>query len=138
MVPYFIALQAQIEVRAGDPGAALLLLEAAQARMERTNERWYAAEVLRLQGEVLLQLGEDRVGHSRDRLSAALETARDQDARFWELRAALSLVRAGCPAPGAREQLALIYSGFTEGLTLPDLQAAQTLATTAEGLRAAN
>ncbi|TIL96898.1 MAG: hypothetical protein E5Y68_00650 [Mesorhizobium sp.] len=138
MVPYFIALQAQIEVRAGDPDAARLLLEAAQAGIERTKERWFAAEILRLQGEVLLQLGEDKAGDSRDRLLDALATARAQGARFWELRAALSLVRADCTAPGAREQLALIYSGFTEGLTLPDLQAAQTLATTKEGLRAAN
>lgn len=138
MVPYFIALQAQIEVRAGDHGAAFLLLEAAQAGIERTKERWFAAEILRLQGEVLLQLGQDKTGDSRDRLLDALATARAQGARFWELRAALSLVRANCPAPGAREQLALIYSGFTEGLTLPDLQAAQTLATTKEGLRAAN
>ncbi|CAH2405050.1 adenylate/guanylate cyclase domain-containing protein [Mesorhizobium ventifaucium] len=138
MVPYFIALQAQIEVRAGDHDAAFLLLEAAQAGIERTKERWFAAEILRLQGEVLLQLGEDKTGDSRDRLLDALATARAQGARFWELRAALSLVRADCPAPGARERLALIYSGFTEGLTLPDLQAAQTLATTNEGLRAAN
>ena len=62
MVPYFIALQAQIEIKAGDPGAALLLLEAAHAGIERTKERWFAAEVLRLQGEVLLQLGEDKAG----------------------------------------------------------------------------
>jgi hypothetical protein len=67
----------------------------------------------------------------------ALTTARAQGARFWELRAALSLVRTDCAAPGAREQLALIYSGFTEGLTLPDLQAAKMLATTNESLRAA-
>ncbi|TIP82438.1 MAG: hypothetical protein E5X58_38895 [Mesorhizobium sp.] len=138
MVPYFIALQAQIEVRAGNHGAALLLLEAAQAGIERTEERWFAAEILRLQGEVLLQLGEDKAGDSRDRLLEALATARAQGARFWELRAALSLVRADCHDPGAREQLALIYSGFTEGLKLPDLQAAQTLATTKEGLGAAN
>jgi predicted ATPase len=138
MVPYIIALQAQIEVRAGDHDAALRLLESAHAMIERTNERWFAAEVLRLEGEVLMQFGEDRVALSRERLSEALATARAQDARFWELRAALSLARGDCPAPGAREQLAAIYSGFTEGMTLPDLQAAQMLATTAEGFRAAN
>jgi predicted ATPase len=52
MVPYFIALQAQIQVRAGNHDVALRLLEEAHARIERTNERWFAAEVLRLQGEV--------------------------------------------------------------------------------------
>ncbi|PDT39642.1 MULTISPECIES: adenylate/guanylate cyclase domain-containing protein [Sinorhizobium] len=138
MVPYFIALQAQLELRAGDPGAALVLLETAEARMERTKERWFAAEILRLHGEVLLQLGEDKARNSEDLLVEAMATARAQRARFWELRAALSLVRAGLPAPGACERLALIYSGFTEGLTLPDLQAAHALTETAEGLRAAN
>ncbi|TIP71134.1 MAG: adenylate cyclase [Mesorhizobium sp.] len=138
MVPYFIALQAQIEVRAGDHDVALRLLEEAHARIERTNERWFAAEVLRLQGEVLLHSGGDGVALAENRFSDALAIAQAQGARFWELRAALSLARGDCPIPGARERLALIISGFTEGQTLPDLQAAQALATPAEGLRAAN
>ncbi|WP_192923170.1 adenylate/guanylate cyclase domain-containing protein [Sinorhizobium meliloti] len=138
MVPYFVALQSQIEMRAGDPGAALVLLEAAQAGVERTKERWFAAEILRLHGEVLLQLGKDKAKQSEHCLLDALATARAQGARFWELRVALSLAQAACPASGAREQLALIYSEFTEGLTLPDLRAAQTLAATAEGFLAAN
>ncbi|TJV51022.1 MAG: hypothetical protein E5Y18_07375 [Mesorhizobium sp.] len=138
MVPYFIALQAQIEVRAGDHNVALRLLEEAHARIERTDERWFAAEVLRLQGEVLLQSGEDGVALAENRLSDALAIAQAQGARFWELRAALSLARADCPISGARERLALIISGFTEGQTLPDLQAARALATPAESLRAAN
>jgi class 3 adenylate cyclase/predicted ATPase len=128
MVPYFITLQAQIEFSMGDHNAALGLLESAHARIERTNERWFAAEVLRQEGEVLRRLGGDRVALSSARLSDALATARAQDARFWELRAALSLAREDCPAPGVREQLAAIYSGFDEGLTLPDLRAAQIFA----------
>ena len=60
MSPYFAALLAQIELKAGDPAAALRLLEGAQEVIERTNERWFAAEVLRLQGEAMLQLGPDQ------------------------------------------------------------------------------
>jgi predicted ATPase len=128
MVPYFHALQAQIEVKAGDPNAAVRLLEAAYADIERTNERWFAAEVLRLHGEVLRQLGQDFLSLSKDRLSDALATARAQGARFWELRAALSLAQVDRPDSHAREELSVIYSGFTEGLDLPEMQAAKILA----------
>jgi predicted ATPase len=80
---------------------------------------------------VLLQLGADRAALARDRLSEALATARAQGARFWELRAALSLAQAGRSGPAQREQLALLCSGFTEGFDLPELQAARALASAA-------
>ncbi len=126
MLPYFLALQAQMEAKAGDPLTALRLLEAAHAETERTNERWFAAEVLRLQGDVLRQVGGDS-GALTDRLSDAIATAHAQGARLWELRASLSLAHAGNANACAREQLSLIYSGFTEGLSLPELKAARNL-----------
>ena len=98
----------------------------AHADIERTGERWFAAEVLRLHGEALL-LGENRLALSKDRLSEALATARAQGARFWELRAALSLAQADCRDTQVREQLSLICSAFTEGLALAELQTAKTL-----------
>ena len=131
MSPYFAALLAQIELKAGDPAAALKLLEEAQEVIERTNERWFAAEVLRIQGEAMLQLGPDRGKTAGERFGEALATARAQDARFWELRAVMGLVRANSANINAREQLAEIFSNFTEGATLPDLKAAQMLAATA-------
>ena len=128
MVPYFLALQAQIEVKAGDPNAAARLLEAAHADIGRTNERWFAAELLRLRGEALLLLGGDHAALARDCLSDALATARAQGARFWELRAALSLTLADRTDAGARERFELICSGFTEGLDLPEFQMAKKFA----------
>jgi predicted ATPase len=130
MSPYFAALLAQIELKAGNPAAALRLLEGAQEVIERTNERWFAAEVLRLQGEAMLQLGPDRGKKAAARFGDALATAHAQDARFWELRAAMGLARASSADISARKQLAEIFSSFTEGATLPDLKAAQTLAAT--------
>ncbi|MEK1888487.1 MAG: adenylate/guanylate cyclase domain-containing protein [Phyllobacterium sp.] len=127
MSPYFTALLAQIELKAGDPAAALRLLEDAQESVEQTNERWFAAEVFRFQGEVLLQLGSEQ---AEAKFSEALATARSQDARFWELRAAMGLVRAGKSKSNALKQLAEVFSSFTEGATLPDLKAAQLLAAT--------
>jgi predicted ATPase len=127
MVPYFLALRSDIEGRAGNTATALRLLEEARSLVDRTGERWFAAEILRLEGETLLRVGEDG-GTARERFLAALATARAQKARFWELRAATSLARAEQSEKSAREQLARIYSGFTEGLHLADLKAAQSLA----------
>ena len=131
MTPYFAALLAQIEMKADNPGAALRLLEDANAAIEQSNERWFAAEVLRLQGEAMLQMGSERGPLAAQRFGEALATARAQGARFWELRAALGLARADNAGDGTREQLAQIFSSFTEGATLPDLKAAQLIATTA-------
>ena len=130
MSPYFAALLAQIEMRAGNPAEALRLLEDAQVVIERTNERWFAAEVFRLQGEALLRLGSERAIVAADRFGDALTIARSQDARFWELRAAMGLVRIGNADMNARERLAELFSSFTEGAALPDLKAAQMLAAT--------
>ena len=56
-MPYFLALLAQVEMKAGLPDAALPPLEEAGARVQRTGEGWFAAEILRLKGEVLVTLG---------------------------------------------------------------------------------
>ncbi|THK34019.1 adenylate cyclase [Ensifer sp. MPMI2T] len=126
MCPYFAALHAQIEMKAGNPEAALRLLEEAEEMIERTNERWFAAEVFRLQGEALLLVGSEKGKVATERFRDALATARAQGARFWELRAAVGLARAD-PEAGAREHLAEIFASFTEGAELPDLQTAQKL-----------
>jgi predicted ATPase len=134
MVPYFLTLRSAIESKAGNTTAALRLLEEARDRVGRTGERWFAAEILRLEGETLLRIGEDR-GTAMERFLAALALSRAQKARFWELRAATSLARAEHSEKSAVEQLASVYSGFTEGLHLADLQAAESLAASAFGSR---
>jgi predicted ATPase len=127
MIPYFLTLQATMEAKAGELREALTLLESAEAVIERTKERWFAAEVLRLQGEMLLRLGDDRAALASARFADAVATARAQGARFWELRAVLGLVTDQRSDNGAREELAGLYSSFTEGLALPELRAAQML-----------
>lgn len=125
MVPYFGALHAQIELKADQAGRALRLLEEAYRTIERTGERWFAAEVLRLQGEALLKLGPERLPLARERFADSLTTAQAQGARFWELRAAIGLATSDKSEAAAVERVAGIYSGFTEGLSLPDLKIAQ-------------
>jgi hypothetical protein len=59
--------------------------------------------------------------------SRALETAVHQKARFWELRAALGLVRVGRDGV-ARERVGRLRAGFSEAFDLPELRAAKALA----------
>jgi predicted ATPase len=111
----------------------------ALAVARQTGGRVYEAELYRLQGDLLLQVA-DRGGR-RNRSAAteairswrqALAIARRQQAKAWELRAALSLSRLwqkqGKRA-AARALLADVYGWFTEGCDTADLQDAQALLT---------
>jgi class 3 adenylate cyclase/predicted ATPase len=129
MVPYFLALSSRVELGAGRPEAALKLLEEARARVERTGERWFSAEILRLEGEANLALGRDRLARAKACFARALETAAGQGARLWELRAALSLARVEADDAGLRGRLGRLCATFGDGSgPLPELEAARALA----------
>jgi class 3 adenylate cyclase/predicted ATPase len=128
LVPYFQALLAEACARAGRPAEGLRLLGEALARTERTGERWCEAELHRLRGELLLL----RAPHHRAAAEAALHRARAiasrQHARWWELRAAMSLARlAGDDRAKVRRLLAPIRDRFEEDLPTPDLAEAEAL-----------
>ncbi len=114
---------------AGRFDEGLACLEDALAHVARTGERYYEAQVHHVKGQVLLQRGanpeEVETCHRQ-----AIEVARQQEARSWELRATTSLARLlqqqGRVAE-AREMLATIYNWFTEGFDTPDLQEAKAL-----------
>ena len=132
MVPYFLALSSRVELGAGRPEAALKLLEEARARVERTGERWFSAEILRLEGEANLALGRDRLARAKACFARALETAAGQGARLWELRAALSLARVEADDAGLRGRLGRLCATFGDDSgPLPELEAARALAPTA-------
>jgi predicted ATPase len=126
-VPYYLGLIAGQADRAAD---ALPLLAEALARVERTGERWFEAELYRLRGEVLRRLCDDQPADAEASLLQSWEIARAQQAKAWELRAATSLARLwrdrGKRAE-ARELLAPIYGWFTEGFETPDLKEAKAL-----------
>jgi predicted ATPase len=92
--------------------------------------RVYEAEVHRLKGELLLRQAVPDVPQAEACFQQALTVARRQQAKSWELRAALSLSRLwqqqGKRAE-ARELLAPIYRWFTEGFDTLDLQEAKAL-----------
>jgi class 3 adenylate cyclase/predicted ATPase len=127
-VPYYLGLLAEAHRRANRTAEGISLLDEALAVVERTDERWYEAELCRLMAEVLITTS-DR--HDAERwLCRALRTARNQDARLWELRAAVSLARLWRDQDkrtAARDLLAPTYGCFTEGFETPDLKEAAAL-----------
>ena len=91
---------------------------------------WYAPELLRIKGEVLLRQATDQSLAAEDCFNQAAQMAGEQGALFWELRVALSVARLRVSQGRhheARAPLASVYDRFTEGFATADLQAARTL-----------
>jgi predicted ATPase/class 3 adenylate cyclase len=130
MQPYFLALLAEAHGTLGEPEAGLAVLTEALTRVDTTGERWYEAELYRHKGALLLQQSSDHHMEAENCFHHALEIARNQQAKSFELRAATSLARLwqrqGKRAE-ARELLAPVYGWFTEGFDTADLQDAKAL-----------
>src|SRR5206468_11908456 len=97
---------------------------------EKNDDRSHEAELHRLKGELLLAESADDTTAAEDSFRAAMETARRQQSRAWELRATMSLARLWQRKgrrDEARDALAAVYGGFTEGFTTPDLVDAKAL-----------
>jgi len=126
--PHFIALLSGACEIAGQMGEALTLLSEALRIVERTGERWFAAELNRRKGQLLLRQGHAEA--AEELYGKALSIAQEQEAKLWELRAAVSL--AGLRRDQGRlgeacELLAPVYGWFTEGFDTPDLKEAKAL-----------
>ncbi len=114
---------------AGRPETALGHLEAAHRHAEARGEHYLLAEIHRLRAEALYTRG-GAAEEGETHLRAALEVARCQAARLWELRAACDLARLRRDqgrAAEARDLLAPVYAAFTEGFAFPDLVEARAL-----------
>jgi DNA-binding SARP family transcriptional activator/predicted ATPase len=123
---------AEALVKAGQPEEGLDTLDEALALVEQTDERHWEAELYRVQGELLLMEGDDASASAAAEASfhRAIEVARRQSAKSWELRATTSLARLWQEQgriDEARQVLATIYDWFTEGFDTPDLQEAKAL-----------
>jgi predicted ATPase len=110
---------------------ALVALDDAMAADREGGHGWYAPELLRIKGEVLLQQAADQSTlAAEDCFDQAARMAREQDALFWELRIALSVARLRVSQGRrheARALLASVYDRFTEGFATVDMRAARTL-----------
>ena len=98
--------------------------------VETTKETWCEADVLRTAGEIALMSHEEDAAKAESYFERALSVARKQQAKSWELRAAMSLARLWRDqgkVQQARELLAPIYDWFTEGFDTRDLKEAKAL-----------
>ncbi|PYQ06664.1 MAG: hypothetical protein DMF82_05645 [Acidobacteria bacterium] len=124
--PYFLAVLADACAAAGRPAEGLAAVTEALATAAKTGERFYEAEMHRLNGELLGR----RNASAEACLEKAIEIARRQDARALELRAALSMSRLqrehGREAD-ARRTLLDACARFSEGLETADLREARAL-----------
>jgi predicted ATPase len=128
--PYYLASLAEAYGKVGQAGAGLALLGEALAAVHKTGERFCEAELYRLKGELLLVCSAENHGEAETCFQHALTVARRQQARAWELRAAMSLSRlwqSQGKRAAARELLAPICDWFTEGFDTADLQDAKAL-----------
>jgi len=127
-VPYQIALLARACEIAGQIEEAVIQLDDALQITQRTGERWLEAQLIRHKGQLLLRQGHSEA--AEELYHKALGIAQEQNAKLWELRAAVSLARLwrdqGKPTE-ARDLLAPIYGWFTEGFGTPDLKEAKAL-----------
>ena len=102
----------------------------AMRAIETTKETWYEAEVHRTAGEIALLSRDLYAGKAEVYFERALSVARQQQAKSWELRAAMSLARLWRDqgkVQEARELLAPVYGWFSEGFDTLDLKDAKAL-----------
>ena len=122
----FLALLAEMLGAAGRTEEGLRVIEEGFAHAEKTLEGGYLAELHRVRGVLLAQVGD--VSGAEVSLRKAIDYAREQQAKSFELRAATVLARLLADAnrrDDARALLAPVYEWFTEGHTTRDLRAAR-------------
>ena len=127
-LPGRLGFLAEAQARVGRPEVGLTTLAEALALVEETGERHWEAELHRVRAELQLMQGKDT--EAEVSLQKAIQVARRQQAKSWELRATTSLARLWQEQgrmDEARQTLAEIYGWFTEGFDTPDLQEASAL-----------
>jgi predicted ATPase len=127
-MPHFVSLRANACEIAGQFGEAITLIDEAFLLVKSTGERWFEAELNKHKGQLLMRHG--RAEAAEELYRKALGIAQEQEAKLWELRAAVSLARLRRDQgrrSEARELLAPVYGWFTEGFDTPDLREAKAL-----------
>jgi predicted ATPase len=129
-VPITLLNLAKAYAQLGKFDEALGCISEATAAVERTKERWFEAEVYRMAGEIALQSPVRDAAKAEAFFVRALAVARAQQAKSWELRAAMSIARLfrdQGKRDQARDLLAPVYNWFTEGFDTLDLKEAKAL-----------
>ena len=127
-MPFYLTLLAEAEGMAKRRDEGLGHLAEAERVMAETEDRWAEAELHGVRGE-LLRAGHDPAAAEHS-FSQAIDIAQQQSAKFWELRAAISLARLWREQgkrDAARDLLAPTYACFAEGFDTPVLKEAKAL-----------
>jgi DNA-binding winged helix-turn-helix (wHTH) protein/predicted ATPase len=125
---YNVSCLAEAHARAGNMARASELAMQAVTDVSQTGERWWEAEAQRRRGEILLLASRSNVGEAEACFSRALECARRQGARLWELHAALSLAKLWSSQGDDKKAEALltpVYRGFGDGYAMETLSSAK-------------
>ena len=122
--PFYSALVAELEAEAGESDAAVGTIDRALAEIERTGQRTFEAEAHRIRGEILLKRDPKIAAPAEEAFRTAAGIAQRQDAKSFELRAALSLARlfqsTARPAEGYAA-LAPALEGFAPTAEMPEI-----------------
>jgi predicted ATPase len=130
MMPWYLLNLARAYAEFDQFGEAWRCIGEGMTAVESTKESWCVAEINRIAGEIALMSSEPDMAKAEPYFERALEIARAQKAKSWELRAAMSMARLWRDQ-GRRQQahdlLARVYGWFTEGFDTLDLKEAEAL-----------
>jgi predicted ATPase len=129
-IPMYLPYLASAYADIGQFDEAWRNIGEAMTAMESTKELWWQAEVHRTAGEIALKSPAPDAAKAQAYFERALAVARKQQAKSWELRAAMSMARLWSDQDKrqqAHDLLAPVYSWFTEGFDTLDLKQAKAL-----------
>src|SRR5262249_32774649 len=130
MLPWRLILLAEMKAENGEIQVAQTLVDQALKKLTLSQEGWYLPEVYRVAAKVVLCNSPADPELAERHLRHAIELARNQSTKLWELRATTSLgrlLRDTNRRGEARTMLAEIYNWFTEGFDTADLKDARAL-----------
>ena len=129
-MPNYLSYLARAYAEIGQLNDAWRCIGEAMTAVETTKEGLWEAEIHRMAGEIALLSSQPDAAKAQDYFEHALAVARQQQAKSWELRAAMSMARLsrdqGKPDE-ARDLLAPVYGWFTEGFDTRDLKEGKML-----------
>jgi predicted ATPase len=130
LLPWYLSNLAMAYGELGQFDDAWRSIGEAMTAVKTTKETWCEADILRIAGEIALKEPEPDAAKAEAYFERALAVARKQQAKSWELRAAMSIARLWRDQgkrQQARDLLAPVYGWFTEGFDTLDLKEAKAL-----------
>ncbi|HXW40447.1 MAG TPA: hypothetical protein VEK75_04540, partial [Xanthobacteraceae bacterium] len=131
VMPFFLGLLAAIQLETqGEKQSAAARIDEALALAQQTEEHWTDAFLHRIRGEILLKRDPANTAPAEDAFLTAIATAQRQEAKAFELHAALALAKLYQSinrAADAHAVLAAALRGFSLTPEFPEIEQAQTL-----------